>query len=59
MAENGSLLEFLKKSRETDRNYENIVSGGLTEAMKLRIAIDVARGMAHLASCRVGCDLRS
>lgn len=51
IAENGSLLEFLKKSRQTDQSYENINSG-LTEEMKTRIATDVARGMAHLAKCR-------
>lgn len=56
IAENGSLLDFLKKSRGTDENYDNInkFSGGLSEEMKLRIATDVAKGMAHLASCRVG-----
>ena len=53
IAENGSLLEFLKKSRGTNQNYENINSGGLTEEMKLRIDTDVAKGMSHLANCRV------
>lgn len=59
LAENGSLLEFLKKSREVNQNYENINSGGITEELKLRIAIDVARGMSHLASFKVSsfcCD---
>ena len=51
IAENGSLLEFLKKSRQTDQSYES--NSGLTEQMKTRIATDVARGMAHLAKCRV------
>ena len=54
IAENGSLLDFLKKSRGTDQNY----SSGLSEEMKLRIATDVAKGMAHLASCRVSIDFR-
>ncbi|XP_078343668.1 angiopoietin-1 receptor-like [Oculina patagonica] len=51
IAENGSLFEFLKKSRQTGQSYENINSG-LTEQMKIRIATDVANGMAHLAKCR-------
>ncbi|XP_020631998.1 angiopoietin-1 receptor-like [Orbicella faveolata] len=51
IAENGSLIEFLKKSRQTDQSYE-IVKSGLTEEMKTGIATDVARGMAHLAKCR-------
>ena len=53
IAENGSLIDFLKKSRKTDQNYE--INSGLTEQMKTRIAIDVTRGMAHLAKCRVSC----
>ena len=57
IAENGSLLEFLKKSRQTDQSFENI-NCGLTEQMKTKIATDVARGMAHLATCRVSCDFR-
>ena len=53
IAENGSLLDFLKKSRQQmDGGFENAESG-LTEQMKTSIAIDVARGMAHLANCRV------
>ena len=51
IAENGSLIEFLKKNRQTDQSNEII--SGLTEQMKTRIATDVARGMAHLAKCRV------
>ena len=53
IAENGSLIDFLKKSRKTDQNYE--INSGLTEQMKTRIATDVARGMAHLAKFRVSC----
>ena len=53
LAENGSLLEFLKKSREVNQNFENINSGGITEELKLRIATDVAKGMSHLASFKV------
>ena len=55
IAENGSLIEFLKKTRQTDQRYE--INSGLTEQMKTRIATDVARGMAHLAKCRVSCVL--
>lgn len=51
IAENGSLIEFLKKSRQTDQSFEN-VNSGLTEQMKTSIATDVARGMAHLAKCK-------
>lgn len=54
IAENGSLIEFLKKSRQTDQSFEN-VNSGLTEQMKTSIATDVARGMAHLAKCKVRC----
>ncbi|XP_068713931.1 angiopoietin-1 receptor-like isoform X2 [Montipora foliosa] len=54
IAENGSLLDFLKKSRNGNENCEGegIKRGGLTEDMKLRIATDVAKGMAYLASHR-------
>ncbi|XP_068760323.1 angiopoietin-1 receptor-like [Montipora capricornis] len=54
IAENGSLLDFLKKSRNGNENYQadGISSGGLAENMKLRIATDVAKGMACLASHR-------
>ncbi|XP_068713935.1 angiopoietin-1 receptor-like [Montipora foliosa] len=54
IAENGSLLDFLKKSRNGNENYEGegVKRGGLTEDMKLRIATDVAKGMAYLASHR-------
>ena len=58
IAENGSLIEFLKKIRSKNENYEGegaAVSGGLSTDMKLSIAIDVAKGMAHLASHRVCC----
>lgn len=55
IAENGSLIEFLKKSRPTGQSYENINSG-LTEEMKIKIAADVATGMAHLAKHRVSYD---
>lgn len=49
LAENGCLLDFLRKSRE--QNGTDTTSG-LTEDAKTSIAVDVARGMAHLASCR-------
>lgn len=49
LAENGCLLDFLKKSRE---QIGNNTTSGLTEDMKTSVAVDVARGMAHLASCR-------
>ncbi|XP_068760314.1 angiopoietin-1 receptor-like isoform X2 [Montipora capricornis] len=54
IAENGSLLDFLKKSRNGNENYEGegVKRGGLTEDMKLMIATDVAKGMAYLASHR-------
>ncbi|XP_015775536.1 PREDICTED: angiopoietin-1 receptor-like isoform X4 [Acropora digitifera] len=55
IAENGSLIEFLKKIRSKNENYEGegaAVSGGLSTDMKLSIALDVAKGMAHLASHR-------
>jgi len=55
IAENGSLIEFLKKNRSKNENYEGegaAVSGGLSTDMKLSIALDVAKGMAHLASHR-------
>ena len=58
IAENGSLIEFLKKIRSKTENYEGegaAVSGGLSTDMKLSIALDVAKGMAHLASHRVCC----
>ena len=53
MAENGNLLEFLRKLRETNQNYENIQGTVLTSDTRLRIATDVAKGMAHLANGRV------
>ena len=53
IAENGNLLEFLKKSRETNQDYENIQGTVLTYDTRLRIATDVAKGMAHLANGRV------
>lgn len=56
IAENGSLIEFLKKNRQTDQSNEII--SGLTEQMKTRVATDVARGMAHLAKCRVSSVFR-
>ncbi|XP_067025155.1 angiopoietin-1 receptor-like [Acropora muricata] len=55
IAENGSLIEFLKKIRSKNENYEGegaALSGGLSTDMKLSIALDVAKGMAHLASHR-------
>lgn len=55
IAENGSLIEFLRKIRSKNENYEGegaAVSGGLSTDMKLSIALDVAKGMAHLASHR-------
>ena len=52
-AENGNLLELLRKSRETNQNYENIQGTVLTYDTRLRIAADVAKGMAHLANGRV------
>ncbi|XP_067025156.1 fibroblast growth factor receptor 1-like [Acropora muricata] len=55
IAENGSLIEFLKRNRSKNENYEGegaAVSGGLSTDMKLSIALDVAKGMAHLASHR-------
>ena len=58
IAENGSLLEFMKKIRSQNENYEGegaVVSSGLSTDMKLSIAHDVAKGMAHLASHRVCC----
>lgn len=56
IAENGSLLEFLQNSRKAGPSSENI-DRGLTEQMKVQIAIDVATGMAHLAKCRVSYQL--
>ena len=53
IAENGNLLEFLRKSRETNQNYGNIQGTVLTSDTRLRIAADVAKGMAHLANGRV------
>lgn len=56
IAENGSLLEFLKKSRSKNEGYEGegfATGGGLPEDIKLRISLDVARGMAHLSKHRV------
>ena len=59
IAENGSLIEFLKKVRSKSGNYEgegvSVSQGGLSTDMKLSIALDVAKGMAHLASHRVCC----
>ena len=53
IAENGNLLELLRKSRETNQNYENIQGTVLTYDTRLRIAADVAKVMAHLANGRV------
>ena len=56
IAENGSLIEFLKKIRSKNENYDGegaVVRSGLSTDMKLSIALDVAKGMAHLASHRV------
>ena len=53
IAENGNLLELLRKSRETNQNYGNIQGTVLTSDTRLRIAADVAKGMAHLANGRV------
>ena len=53
IAENGSLLELLIKSRETNQNYGNIQGTVLTSDTRLRIATDVGKGMAHLANGRV------
>ena len=59
IAENGSLIEVLKKVRSKNANYESegvaVSQGGLSTDMKLSIALDVAKGMAYLASHRV-CD---
>ncbi|XP_067025516.1 angiopoietin-1 receptor-like isoform X2 [Acropora muricata] len=56
IAENGSLIEFLKKVRSKNGNYEgegvSVSQGGLSTDMKLSIALDVAKGMAYLASHR-------
>jgi len=56
IAENGSLIEFLKKVRSKSGNYESegvaVSQGGLSTDMKLSIALDVAKGMAYLASHR-------
>lgn len=52
IAENGNLLELLRKSRETNQNYGNIQGTVLTSDSRLRIAADVAKGMAHLANGR-------
>ena len=44
--------------RSKNENYEGegtAVGGGLSTDMKLSIAADVAKGMAHLASHRVCC----
>ena len=52
------MIEFLKKARSKNGNYEGegtAVGGGLSTDMKLSIALDVAEGMAHLASHRVCC----
>ena len=49
LAENGCLLDFLKRYRQQDGNNRS----GLTEHMKISLAVDVAQGMAHLADCRV------
>ena len=48
LAENGCLLDFLKRYRQDGNNRS-----GLTEHMKISLAVDVAQGMAHLADCRV------
>ena len=53
IVENGNLLELLRKSRETNQNYGNIQGTVLTSDTRLRIAADVAKGMAHLANGRV------
>ncbi|XP_015779761.1 PREDICTED: fibroblast growth factor receptor 1-like [Acropora digitifera] len=56
IAENGSLIEFLKKVRSKNGNYEgegvSVSQGSLSTDMKLSIAVDVAKGMAYLASHR-------
>jgi len=56
IAENGSLLEFLKRHRSKNEGYEGegtSPGGALPEDVKLRISLDVARGMAHLSRHRV------
>ncbi|XP_067025148.1 angiopoietin-1 receptor-like isoform X4 [Acropora muricata] len=55
IAENGSLLEFLKRHRSKNEGYEGegtSPGGALPEDIKLRISLDVARGMAHLSKHR-------
>ncbi|XP_044182323.1 angiopoietin-1 receptor-like [Acropora millepora] len=55
IAENGSLLEFLKRHRSKNEGYEGegtSPGGALPEDVKLRISLDVARGMAHLSKHR-------
>ena len=52
IAENSSLLEFLKRRRSKNEGYEGegtATGGALPGNIKLRISLDVARGMAHLS----------
>lgn len=56
IAENGSLLEFLKRRRSKNEGYEGegtATGSALPGNIKLRISLDVARGMAHLSKHRV------
>ena len=49
-ARNGSLLEYLKKSRTKP---EEKLDFELNYFNRLKIALDVAKGMSHLAKIRV------
>ena len=64
-AENGCLLDYLRKHREEnfkDPNYVNLKnkdteqeeSKGITNAEKTRFAYGIAKGMNHLAKMKVG-----
>lgn len=53
LAENGNLLQFLKKNRENP--YINVAQkqANLTHIDKVKIARDIANGMLHLATKKV------
>lgn len=51
-AKHGSLIDYLKKQRELS-TLERNCEFELNYANRLKIALDVAKGMAYLASKRV------
>ena len=53
-AENGNLLDYLQQNHMKDDNNSMQTVCTLSKVEKLRIALDVVRGMKHIAEKKVG-----